>query len=488
MKAGRVVMIVIGSLLALIGFGLLVGGVGASVGYAAHSENGFFHTGHFRVATPTYAVTSNHLDLGSQPGPSNWLVDRGALGTVKLDVEPAPAGTPVFAGIGPATDVANYLKGVSRDQIRHVDFHPNRVFYTRIEGDATPAAPADQSFWTAKVTATNNSTLTWKVESGDWTVVVMNADASKGVDANTRVGIKVGWFLPAAIVLAIIGLILLAGGTVMAIVGGHGLRRAEEPAPGTVLGGPLPPPVPAGTAALAATPTGASPASTIEVAGGEPVYPLALSGVLEPELSRGLWLVKWLLAIPHYIILVFLWIAYFFVSVIAFFAILITGRYPRALFDFNVGVLRWSWRVGYYSYSALGTDKYPPFTLRPTNYPATLSVEYPETLSRGLVLVKWWLLAIPQYAIAGIFGSGWWLGWWEPHESRFIIGSGFGLIGLLVFFAAVSLLFRGRYPRGIFDFVLGLNRWVYRVAAYASLMTDRYPPFRLDQGGEEHTV
>jgi len=196
-------------------------------------------------------------------------------------------------------------------------------------------------------------------------------------------------------------------------------------------------------------------------------YPVSIRGELTEPPGRGWWLLKWLLAIPHFIILVFLWIAFVVVCIIAFFAILFTEKYPRRLFDFNVGVLRWTWRVGFYSYQALGTDRYPPFTLKSVDYPADLEVEYPERLSRGLVLVKWWLLAIPHYIVTAFFQGG--------HGGR----SGGGLASILAIFGAVAVLFTGKYPEDIFKLVIGMNRWTYRVAGYAALMTDRYPPFRL---------
>jgi hypothetical protein len=214
-------------------------------------------------------------------------------------------------------------------------------------------------------------------------------------------------------------------------------------------------------------------------------YPVRVRGDLDPALSRWQWLVKWILAIPHYIVLFFLSIAVAVVTLIAFFAILFTGKYPRALFDFRLGVLRWRWRVAFYALSALGTDKYPPFSLQPNaEYPADLEVDYPEHLHRGLVLIKWWLLAIPHYLILlAFFTAGWRFFMVDPNE---MVGYHMPpLIVILLVIAVVGLLFTGRYPKGLYDFVLGINRWAIRVRAYASLMRDEYPPFRLDVGPRE---
>ena len=217
-----------------------------------------------------------------------------------------------------------------------------------------------------------------------------------------------------------------------------------------------------------------------------PASPVRIEGHLDDSVSRWLWLVKWLLAIPHYIVLAFLWLTLLVLTVVAFFAILVTGRYPRGIFDFNLGVLRWTWRVAFYSYGALGTDRYPPFTFDDVaDYPARLDVAYPEQLSRGLVLVKWWLLAIPHYIVVGLLLGGGSYATSQVDDRVWSLGFETGLIGVLVLFAGVALLFTTRYPRGLFDFVLGLDRWVARVAAYVLLMRDEYPPFRLDQGGSD---
>jgi hypothetical protein len=154
--------------------------------------------------------------------------------------------------------------------------------------------------------------------------------------------------------------------------------------------------------------------------------------------SRWLWLVKWcVLAVPHYPILILLYMVYPLLTIVAGVAILFTGRYPRPIFDFNVGVLRWSWRVMNYRFPMNSTDRYPPFTLAA------------------------WLLALPQVLLCWAM---------EP------------LLQVLTVIAAVALLCTGTIPRGMFELLMGIVRWRYRVAVYVSLMRDEYPPFQLDLG------
>jgi len=183
--------------------------------------------------------------------------------------------------------------------------------------------------------------------------------------------------------------------------------------------------------------------------------PVRLRGEPTQPLSRWLWLVKWLLLIPHWICLIFLWITFVLATIAVFFVLLFTGRYPRGLFGWNVGVLRWTWRVAFYGYSALGTDRYPPFTMTDVpDYPARLEIDYPERQRRGLPLIGWWLIGIPQYVIAGLLTGGG-LGW-----GRY----GGGVVGVLVFVVAMLLLFKDCYPRDVFDLIMGFNRWVFRSA------------------------
>ena len=200
-------------------------------------------------------------------------------------------------------------------------------------------------------------------------------------------------------------------------------------------------------------------------------HPVRLTGELDAHLSRWLWLVKMFLAIPHYVVLAFLLLAFAAATVLAGVAILFTGRYPRSLFDFNVGVLRWNWRVGFYVYAALGTDRYPPFTLARTNYPADFDVAYPEHLSRGLVLVKW-LLALPHLLIVGLIAADLLRYPWTTNSdwtSGFQPVGGYSVFNLLVVVAGFFLLITGAYPRGLFDLLIGINRWLYRVVVYVAL-------------------
>jgi hypothetical protein len=450
-RAGAVILVVIGSLLALMTLGLLsAGGFLMWVDRNHRDASGYVTSGTRSLSAESYAIASSNIDLNFSG--REWPLNQGALGTVRITATGAsPSG--VFIGIAPRSAALGYLNGVAYDSVSDLRFLPYRVDYTT-HGGGAPAVPSTETFWQAEAVGTGAQTLTWTVSPGQWIVVLMNADASRGIAADVSIGASAPFLFAVALALLIGGGVALLVAVLFLTLGIVMLNRRHggTRSPARV---PPPPPVAPRSAPLS--------------------YPLRIEGKLDEPISRWLWLVKWVLLIPHYIALAFLFVTMFVLTVIAFFAILITGRYPRAIFDFNVGVLRWAWRVGFYGYSALSTDRYPPFTFATdTDYPASLDVPYPEHLSRGLVLIKWWLLAIPQYIVIAVLAGG--------------VGVGvhfWGLIGVLTVFSALALLFTARYPRGIFDFVMGANRWVFRVLVYVLLMRDEYPPFRFDPGGNE---
>lgn len=210
-------------------------------------------------------------------------------------------------------------------------------------------------------------------------------------------------------------------------------------------------------------------------------YPVRLYARRDPVPGRWLWLVKWLLLIPHYIVLAVLWIVFVVLTLAAYVAVLVTGRYPAGIHKFNVGVLRWSWRVGYYGYQVLGTDRYPPFALADVpDYPAGLDADPPRPVKRWRPFVAW-LLAIPHLMIVAALTGG-----WRVYDSgdTVVYVSG-GLVAVTVLIVGIALLFTGRYPPGLYDLLLGVARWVTRAVAYVALLPEGYPPLRLDQGERE---
>ncbi|WP_160668804.1 DUF4389 domain-containing protein [Pseudarthrobacter sp. ATCC 49987] len=482
MRPGRIVMLVLGTLSALLGLGLLAGAGAAGFANYLQRDNGYFTTPSERYVTNSYALTTPRLDIMTEGGVPD-TVPVGVVGSLMLSGS-AVSGKEIFIGVGPRSAVAAYLDGVSHSEITEVGFNPFRVEYRDVAGARVPAKPADQSFWAASATGAGEQQLEWDLRSGSWAVVIMNADGSAPVAVDMKAGARSNLLWPVFVGLLVGGIVFLLIGIPLIVFGAAGLGRGRSgpPQPGQ----PQPPPGQGRPMTGAAAPqlyaAGAVPGAVPGVLPGSGVaYPARLSGYLDPNLSRWKWLVKWFLAIPHFIVLFFLWFAFGVVTIVAWFAILFTGRYPRSLFNFNVGVLRWSWRVAFYSYGALGTDIYPPFTLERTDYPADFDVDYPEKLSRGLVLVKSWLLAIPHLLIVALLTGT--AQTWVYRDGHWVqVGAGVSLLGLLVLIAGVVLLFTGVYSRGLFDFLMGLNRWVYRVGAYVSLMRDEYPPFHLDMG------
>lgn len=186
-------------------------------------------------------------------------------------------------------------------------------------------------------------------------------------------------------------------------------------------------------------------------------YPVIYELDTPERLSRWLWLVKWLLAIPHFAILSVLSIVLWFALFFAWIAILVTGKYPKGLFDFVLGVTRWSARAAAYLNHL--TDKYPSFSIgEEPGYPVRLKAPYMEKSNRLTAFFRW-LLVIPHWVIVGALGLVLWV---------------------LMFIHIIMVIVTGKPNAAIFRIIVGINRWTTREAAYSLLLTDTYPPFSLD--------
>ncbi len=461
------VLVAVGVLLSL--FGLTLTGATAPLGAALFQQRngGYVTTPVERYAVDTYAITSQQFDV---------VIDQGLPGQTSsaasflLKATGATPGADIFIGVGPQADVATYLATVEHSELTQIRFNPFAASYRTVAGSDPPAPPATQDFWAVSAQGPGSQQIKSDLRNGNWAMVIMNADGTRPVAVDLQAGVRSELLAPVTLGTLMAGLLLLALGVLLLVASASGLGRPHR-----------------NTALVSAPNDLARTRTPVLTALTTAVYPARLSGELDPQLSRWMWLVKWFLAIPHFIVLAFLWFAFVVTTVFAGFAILFTGRYPRSIFDFNVGVLRWSWRVAFYSYAVVGTDRYPPFTLARTDYPADFTVDYPEHLSRGLVLIKSWLLAIPHLLIIGVVTTNL-PAWWTTRDDLAAgaqTTAGFSILGLLVFVAACVLLITRHYPRTLFDLILGMNRWGYRVITYVACLRDEYPPFRLDQGAHD---
>ena len=328
------------ALAALVGVMLCFGGGVLVWAHATQRDSqGFYTTSTERFSTSTYALTSL-VDFGSAPGEHDWTITH-PVGTVRIRVTSANEGL-LFVGIGRQADVDRWLAGVADEHVTGANFGPFHTDQTLVGGQRAATAPSDQRFWVASAVGAGQQTVLWPSEGGRWSIVVMNANAQPGVEADVNVGAKTGILLPIGIGFAVAGFAFLAGATAMLF---FGLRHQTSAEPEALT-----------TAAAHAVPGS---------------YPARLNGHLDPKVSRWLWLVKWILVIPHVVVLAFLWLAVCLLTVVAGVSILLTGRYPRSIFDFNVGVMRWTWRV-----SVLRIERgWPQISTRPSRSGRTRTIQ-----------------------------------------------------------------------------------------------------------------
>jgi hypothetical protein len=236
LSPGRVVLIVLGSIGVLFGLAVMAGGGFLLWADRTQREDGYLTTPTERFATPTYALTRSRLEADDEG--AGWALNENWFGKVRIRGESSDEKT-LFIGIGPEAAVAKYLGSAEHSSVEDIDFDPFRVKYLRVAGGTPQGAPTEQGFWAASASGVGTQTLTWKVREGDWTVVVMNADASRDVVADIDLGAKLSFLLWVAIGLLIGGALVVGGSAALIVLAARTRKGASAP--------PAPPPAGGGS-------------------------------------------------------------------------------------------------------------------------------------------------------------------------------------------------------------------------------------------------
>jgi hypothetical protein len=232
MSAGRVILIILGGIGVLFGVAVLAGGGFLLWADRTQREDGYLTTPTERFATPAYALTRTRLEVDTDGAGS--VLNDSWFGKVRIRGESSGAKT-LFMGIGPEAAVAKYLGTVAHANVEDIEFDPFRVTYLPVAGGAPQGPPTDQPFWAASASGVGTQTLTWKVRDGDWSVVLMNADGSRGVAANLDLGAKLSFLLWVALGLLVGGVLVAGGSTALIVLA----ARTRQPPPSP----PVPPTV-----------------------------------------------------------------------------------------------------------------------------------------------------------------------------------------------------------------------------------------------------
>ena len=218
----RVASLIAASVLGLLSLGLLAAGGGLLWADSKKDEEGYISTGFDPFATDTRALATEDLDIDATG--VGWLIDDDRYGKVRLRAQ-SQDGKAVFVGIARTRDAARYLSGVHHDLVTDLEYDPFRADYREQPGSRRPGAPGDQRFWAASAQGAGTQTLTWDVEHGNWSVVVMNADASPNVDVKVRAGAEVPFLEPAGWGALIAGLVALGFAGLLTFLGLRSPRR-----------------------------------------------------------------------------------------------------------------------------------------------------------------------------------------------------------------------------------------------------------------------